>query len=489
LFVAAQKSGMASRKKVLLVAGATGSGKTSLIRRFADGAFSPDQAPTIGLDESAASVLIQLDRADLTDEAAALLPADGLELDFWEIGGKGGHREAPRGKTIDGILLCYDVGERASFQQAAHILLQYRMDRHLAHERSVVVAKGGACGGGSPARLAAVLVGTKSDEYPCDVRSEEARDFAQANAIHASVVTSARTGDGVAQAVYSLMCAALEAEEDAEAELAVAKASPLGPCPNDVWSLKDTKSSSGTMTAPRGLRHNEPPRGAPAQRLCEVFDTFGSVYAARPLGTCLEKGLLHRAVHVWICDLRTGGLLLRKYSPRTAKHPGKWGPSCHGEVLSYGAEGDSPSILNGPHASELSTHAAARILGEQIGIDKDSPDWFRCNPEHWFSVTSRDGNCNELIDVYVSSQAGGGLPPLRLLPCEEVEWVHFADVFGKDAVQAGTIFFMEKAYRGSMVERMQARIVHTDMNTPGPPTGLAQSRPACALPITASVRA
>lgn len=80
----------------------------------------------------------------------------------------------------------------------------------------------------------------------------------------------------------------------------------------------------------------------------------------------MQRGLLHRAVHVWLCDFRTGGLVLRKYGRRSAKLPGRWGPTCHGEVLTYGSSADPET---GPHAAELSVTAAVRSLQEQLSLD------------------------------------------------------------------------------------------------------------------------
>merc|ERR1719198_490795 len=105
------------------------------------------------------------------------------------------------------------------------------------------------------------------------------------------------------------------------------------------------------MTEPRGLRLAEPSRGQlPRKDLVEVFNAQGDqTYSTRTLAACLEKGLFHRAVHVWLVDFTSGGLLLRKYSSSCPKHPRRWGPTCHTEVLCY--EPNTSTNLRTPGAS------------------------------------------------------------------------------------------------------------------------------------------
>jgi len=362
-------------------------------------------------------------RPDLREDLAALLPRNGLELRFWEIGGKGGHlRGAPRGRAIDGLVICYDVGDRESFLSAAHLLLQHRADRHHAHERATVVSSAV-----TPPRLAVVLCGTRADEADKygghAVSSGEAVKFAHDSAMYGAFVTSSATGEGVDEVLQALAAALLEADESAHLEqMMLARQAPAG----ESWSLGLQGSRhgangrvAGQMTSPRGLRPHEPPRGAIPERMVEVIDADGCAYGVRPLDAVLARGLLHRAVHVWLCDFRTGGLLLRRYSKEAPKHPGQWGPTCHGEVLSYSAGG-----LHGPPTSELSTDAAMRLLSEQLGLE-NVPGTL----DHWFSCVSSDGLCCELVEVYVATLGEtSSLPPLCLAQSEDAEWVHFTDI-------------------------------------------------------------
>merc|ERR1712113_1239860 len=123
-------------------------------------------------------------------------------------------------------------------------------------------------------------------------------------------------------------------------------------------------------------------------------------------------------------------------------------------------------------------------MREQLGVDQP-PERF----EHWFSCTSRSGQCHELLDVFVTNLENGVLPPLRLLASEEVEWVHFLDIFGsagQDAQDVGNLFHIEETYRSSMVQRMRVRILHSYEQDGSAPVGLAHGRPNCPLPVATS---
>lgn len=442
-----------TKVKTILVCGSSGSGKTSLIRSFAGEIWEEKLPRTVGLDESAGSVTILPSSENVLDELRILLPSDGLEIKILEIGGKDCHlRSAPRGRPLDGILLCYDLCNRASFQKAAHLLLQHRADRHSNYDNSSVVA----CAE-SPAHLAVVLCGTMLDaagaERPRTVTGHEALSFAQTNGIRHVLAASARTGEGVQEVFCHMAAAMLEAEEEAEAERVVAARGPPGEIH---WGLPNpSKNCLGRalLTSPQGERPHEPPTHSPAQRLVEVIDSKGVASVARPLATCIERGLLHRAVHIWVCDPRSGGLLLRKYSRSSVKLPGRWGPSCHGEVLCYGSTGDA---AQGPHTSEISVRAAARIMQEQLWANQPSTDSF----EHWFSCTSNNSRIRELIDIYITTVSSIG--ELRITPGDEVEWVHFLDIFGEEAKESRNLFHIEEIYRTSMVQRMRVRIMHAD---------------------------
>merc|ERR1719399_1753148 len=175
------------------------------------------------------------------------------------------------------------------------------------------------------------------------------------------------------------------------------------------------------------------------------------VYGTRPLGVCMERGLFHRAVHAWLMDVKTGGLLMKHNLASSIKHAGIWGPTCHTEVECY-----EPAKKPGGHASELATHAASRALRSQLGLEID-PNRL----EHWFSCTSRAGGCCELLDIYVVLLESPHLV-LDLASGEEVEWVHFTDIFGAEAATNAAVFCAEDEYKDNMIRRIRARIMHAD---------------------------
>ncbi|CAK0893490.1 unnamed protein product, partial [Prorocentrum cordatum] len=275
------------------------------------------------------------------------------------------------------------------------------------------------------------------------------------------VEASALTGQGVAGAFYALLEAVLEAEEEAEAErLAAGGAWPA----TGAGPLARGRAEEGapTLTDPCGLSPREPPPVAPAQpELVEVFDgpLAESPYGVRGAAECLQRGLWHRAVHVWLLDARTGGLLLRRHSRQSSRNPGRWGPSCHDSVRCCAPipRGQPP----GPSAAaESSRGAAARALREQLGLGPEPRGalelCFRCPSQ---AACGDGGTCRELLDVWVlrAEHAGGLLLSLR--GDEEAEWVHFLDVFGPAGRAAENLFHMEPAYADAAVQRLRARVL------------------------------
>lgn len=486
---------MAPIAKTLLVCGGPGTGKTSLIRRFTEGSWAEDQAPTFGIDEEAGKRLITSSSKGISDELRFLLPPDGLDVKILEIGGKDALlREAPRGPLVDGLLLCYDVCDRSSFRRAAHLLMRYRTDRHFQRGSASLVDDPA-----EPPRLVVALCGTKADvpetgECDSSVRVEElsgtwkeeagkrstergrrrqevstveASEFSAANGIHVFLDASAKTGKGVAEVFQALLVAAIEADEEAEAERIVAARRPPA---RETWGLPASSSSGApALTSPRGLRSGEPAHvcaagpsaGTSAPRLLEVVDAQGVAYGMRTLEACLERGLLHRAVHVWFCDPRTGGLLLRKNALRASKLAGRWGPTGHGEVLCYGPEArrePPPRAGTGLRTAETALTAASRLLREQLGMDSPPKE---SELEQWFTCTNRDGQCFEFLDVFVVVlKSTLPSPSFQISIGEHLEWAHYTDIFGSDARAAPNIFRASDEYRSTMVRCMRDRTIH-----------------------------
>jgi len=301
--------------------------------------------------------------------------------------------------------------------------------------------------------LVAVLCATKSDQGPSLVTEEEVKSFATANQL-AVVKTSAHTGQGVEWAFQTLALMALQAEMDRRGHADGQHA--LGHAGSGTFSLPcglDVCPELTGMTNPPTLRRAEPQRGCPvADHFVEVLDPDGQVLCdPRTLEQCLAQKLLHRAVHVWLCVPRSGALLLRKWQEKGVKHPGRWGPTCHTEIRCYGA-GDG-------HAAEVSTQSAERALEEQLGLPATSVGELI----HCFSCQTSDGDCQELLDVYLAPLSKAGLPPLSLQEGEEVDWVFFAHVLSPDFAKGGRLFYYNNVYRRALARRMRDAAIPEDV--------------------------
>ena len=83
----------------------------------------------------------------------------------------------------------------------------------------------------------------------------------------------------------------------------------------------------------------------------DVVDENDLVVGRRTLKECLESGLLHRAVVVFLQDM-DGRLYIQKRSSQKAWYPGYWSPSCAGHVSS----------------GETYLEAARREMREELGV-------------------------------------------------------------------------------------------------------------------------
>lgn len=251
--------------KSVLVCGTQSCGKTSLIRRLLGlGWDDALQAPTIGLHEAAGRIIVHaapvdghgqvskdlptryVSAAGLPIEIAAMIPSGGIMLDFLEIGGGyGGHlRPVPRGKSIQGILLCYDSGDRASFRHTSHQLMLHSTQRHFAVSDTV------------QPRLATVLCGNKIDRAKHSVTLEEIADFEHQSNIRFTRLASAFTGEGCDEVLNALLVSLLEIDEEALLRNPFGTTASLH---NEAWNLRqpvnnDVASVVRGMTSPRSLR-------------------------------------------------------------------------------------------------------------------------------------------------------------------------------------------------------------------------------------------
>merc|ERR1712217_416064 len=78
----------------------------------------------------------------------------------------------------------------------------------------------------------------------------------------------------------------------------------------------------------------------------------------------------------------------------------------------------------------------------------------------------------------------GAIGNLRFSAGEEVEWVHFLDIFGEESRESRRLFHIEEVYRTSMVQRMRVRIIHADAMSV--PVGLIGVKPQSTTKTTST---
>lgn len=86
----------------------------------------------------------------------------------------------------------------------------------------------------------------------------------------------------------------------------------------------------------------------------DIVDEDDRVLDSRPRSECLDKGLLHRAITIFITN-SAGEIFIQKRTRYARFYPGRWGPSVGGHVSS----GESYSL------------AAKRELKEELGIQSE----------------------------------------------------------------------------------------------------------------------
>ncbi|KAH3745549.1 serine/threonine protein kinase [Pelomyxa schiedti] len=129
-----------------LIIGDSGVGKSSLLGQFVEKTFSPSRELTVGVEF-----------------ASKMLSVEGqsVKLQIWDLAGRERFRSIVRAyfRGSKGILMCYDVSSRPSFQAIPHWQSEVQ---NLCQEG-----------------VAVILVGTKSDLDKREVSYEEASNFAK----------------------------------------------------------------------------------------------------------------------------------------------------------------------------------------------------------------------------------------------------------------------------------------------------------------------
>jgi Ras-related protein Rab-1A len=163
--------------KVVIV-GETAVGKSSLLLRFADDAFTESYISTIGVD-------FRFRTFDVDGSA--------VKLQMWDTAGQERFRTITSAyyRAADGIVIVYDVTNRRSFDQVASWMAE--LVKHDA------------------ARLPVLLVANKSDRRERAVRADEGRALAESLQIPPALFSevSAKSGDQVESAFRALTTAML----------------------------------------------------------------------------------------------------------------------------------------------------------------------------------------------------------------------------------------------------------------------------------------
>lgn len=134
----------------------------------------------------------------------------------------------------------------------------------------------------------------------------------------------------------------------------------------------------------------------------DVVDHNDLVIGRRPRTECLDKGLLHRAVTIFIANDK-GDVFLQKRAKHLRFYPGRWTASCTGHVS----------------AGETYFQGANRELKEELGIECElrelgkfmTPKWSIENGTEWEFITVFEGTCSSGITLSDESDDGKFLSP------------------------------------------------------------------------------
>ncbi|CAI5445666.1 unnamed protein product [Caenorhabditis angaria] len=148
----------------ILIIGESGVGKSSLMLRFVDDVFDPEQAATIGVDFRVTSMTIDGNR---------------VKLAIWDTAGQERFRTLTPSyyRGAQGVICVYDVTNRSSFEKLAHWMTE--VDTYCTKEDAVKM-----------------LVANKIDMPNREVSREEGLKFAKRHRT-LFIEASAKTKEGV----------------------------------------------------------------------------------------------------------------------------------------------------------------------------------------------------------------------------------------------------------------------------------------------------
>ncbi|NWU36416.1 RB18B protein, partial [Hylia prasina] len=164
--------------KVLLV-GDSGVGKSSLLRRFTDGAFEPGLKPTVGVDFKVKKMVVE---------------GRAVQLAIWDTAGQERFRALTPSyyRGAQGVVLVYDVTRKDTFTGLGKWLNELEMY--------------------SSSSTVKMLVGNKTDKPEREVERKEGLQLARKHTL-LFIETSAKTQDGVQHAFEELVIKILQTPE------------------------------------------------------------------------------------------------------------------------------------------------------------------------------------------------------------------------------------------------------------------------------------
>lgn len=167
----------------VLVVGDVATGKTSLIRRYVHGWFSPDHRTTIGVDFSLKPVPLANGKGE-------------LQIQLWDIAGQERFSGLARIYYRDavGAVVVFDLSEPGSMESA----VKWKADL----DEKVFLPNG--------ERIPVWLIGNKVDLVDENAREDEMNSFAKNKGFQGWIQTSAKTNHNVEQAFGGLANAIFE---------------------------------------------------------------------------------------------------------------------------------------------------------------------------------------------------------------------------------------------------------------------------------------
>eukprot|EP00035_Acanthoeca_spectabilis_P020069 m.430994 g.430994 ORF g.430994 m.430994 type:complete len:223 (+) comp17242_c0_seq1:88-756(+) len=166
----------------VLVIGDYGVGKTSVIRRYTEGFFTPNYKLTIGVD-------FALKNIDWEDGSK-------ISLQLWDIAGheRFGHMTHVYYKYAIAAIIVFDLGRPATFESVVKWQKDLNEKVMLANEEPVPT----------------ILLANKCDLSPSDVDKEKLDEFCKENGFLAWFATSAKINKNIDEAMHFLTEAILK---------------------------------------------------------------------------------------------------------------------------------------------------------------------------------------------------------------------------------------------------------------------------------------